>query len=168
MDDRSAFSRRCQHLNIKIAEVTETVGAILLAAIVIINSIAVFYRFVLFNPVGWTEEALRYAIIWAVYLVGGATIVRGEQMSINLLSAIDNHIVRTGARLLTVVVTVSLAAVILVYGIPMLISNASQVSPTMRIPMSIPYSAVVVGYPLIALQSILHFLSGDDAIQKGA
>ena len=168
MHDKSSLASRCKSINLKITQVTETIGAILLAAIVVINSIAVFYRFVLLNPVGWTEEALRYAIIGAVYMVGGATIVRGEEMSINLISGIDNTAIRISTKLLAVCVALSITMVVFVYGIPLLINNAHQLSPTMRIPMSIPYSTVLIGYCIIAIQTVLHFLSGEDAVQREA
>lgn len=168
MHDTPTLASRCKFINLKITEVTETIGAILLAAIVVINSIAVFYRFVLLNPVGWTEEALRYSIIWAVYIVGGATIVRGEEMSINLISGIDNKMVRLWTKLLAVFIALMITAVVYLYGIPLLMKNAHQLSPTMRIPMSVPYSAVLVGYSIIAIQTVLHFLSGENAIQREA
>jgi TRAP-type C4-dicarboxylate transport system permease small subunit len=168
MNGNSEFARRCQRLNMAITHVTETLGAVLLATIVVINSIAVFYRYALTSPIGWSEETLRYAIVWAVYLVAGATIVRGEQMAVNLLAAVKRPAIRRAANLFSILVTVVLTGVILVYGIPLVIGNISQFSPTMQIPMAFPYASVTVGYLIVAVQSVLLLLSGDDAVVKGA
>ena len=159
MSKDGELARRCQRLNMAITHVTETLGALLLSIIVVINGIAVFYRYALTSPIGWSEETLRYAIVWAVYLVGGATIVRGEQMAINLLATIDRPWLRQAATYFSVLVTVALAAVILYFGVPLVIGNLKQFSPTMQIPMAIPYAAVTVGYLIVAVQSVLLVLS---------
>ena len=49
---------------------TESIGALLLLGIVIINFLQVFYRYVLFDPLGWTEETMRYSVLRIILLPG--------------------------------------------------------------------------------------------------
>jgi len=42
--------------------------ALLLVAVVAISLIGVVYRFGLVDPIGWTGEAMRYAVVWATFL----------------------------------------------------------------------------------------------------
>ena len=44
---------------------------LLLAIIVVLNLVAVFLRYVVFVPLSWSEEAIRYLSVWMT-LVGSA------------------------------------------------------------------------------------------------
>ena len=68
----------------KLADATEWLAAVILGLIIAVNLTAVLARYVFSSPVGWSEEAMRYGIVWAVYLAAGATFRRGEQMAIDL------------------------------------------------------------------------------------
>ena len=134
----------------KLADATEWLAAVILGLIIAINLIAVLARYVFSSPVGWSEEAMRYGIVWAVYLVAGATFRRGEQMAIDLFR--QPIFIRIAANV-TLVSTLALAGVVVALGFPFLL-DTGQVSPSIRLPMWIPYASVVVGYLLIAIQVI--------------
>lgn len=134
----------------KLADATEWLAAVILGLIIAINLTAVLARYVFSSPVGWSEEAMRYGIVWAVYLVAGATFRRGEQMAIDLFR--HPIFIRIAANV-TLVSTLALAGVVVALGFPFLL-DTGQVSPSIRLPMWIPYASVVVGYMLIAIQVI--------------
>ena len=77
---RSFLVRFCWWLTV----ISESIAALLLAFIVVVNALGVFYRYVLVDPIGWTEESMRYAVIWATFLAGAAALYRGEHMVLNL------------------------------------------------------------------------------------
>ncbi|MCC9624341.1 TRAP transporter small permease subunit [Thalassospira sp. MA62] len=134
----------------RLAAATEWLAAVLLGLIIAVNLTAVLARYVFSSPIGWSEEAMRYGIVWAVYLVAGATFRRGEQMAIDLFR--HPVFIKIAANV-TLVTTLALAGVVVALGFPFLL-DTGQVSPSVRIPMWIPYASVVVGYLLIAIQVI--------------
>jgi C4-dicarboxylate transporter, DctQ subunit len=140
-----------------LARISDTVAASILAAIISINCLSIVARYVLNSPIGWGEEFMRYGIIWAVYIVAGTTFRYSEQMVIDLIDLVPSVIVRRLAAFVSLVATLFLAAIVVSFGF-MFILDTGQVSPSMRIPMWIPYSAVVVGYLLIAIQAVAAFL----------
>ncbi|WP_162500802.1 TRAP transporter small permease [Modicisalibacter coralii] len=146
----------------KLATSTEWIAATILAVIIIINFAAVAARYLLDDPFGWSEEAMRYGIVWAVYLVAGATFRRGEQMAIDLIDLVPSRRFRVAASIVSLASTLLLAAIVVVLGLPYLL-DTGQVSPSMRIPMWIPYASVVVGYVLIALQAVAAFIDPPDS-----
>ncbi len=150
--------KRLVGLSNTVAWITESISALLMAVIIVVNMLAVIFRYGLNNPIGWSEEVMRYGMIWAVYLVVGSSILRGEDMTVDLIKAIPSRTVRRIANIIVLFVTLLLSAVILIYGIPF-IMDTGQVSPSMRIPMAFPYAAVVVGYFLIACQTIAKFIN---------
>lgn len=151
----------------KLANTAEYVSVVIFALIVVLNFVAVLLRYVLSNPIGWSEEALRYAIVWAVYLMAGATFRHGEQMMIDLIDIIPFVRIKQLAALLALGTTLALAAVVVALGLPYLF-DTGQVSPSMRLPMWIPYTSVVIGYLMIAIQAVAGFI--EDSLQgiKGA
>lgn len=141
----------------RLADLAETLSAILLALIIAVNLAAVIARYALSSPIGWSEEAMRYGIVWAVYIVAGTTFRRGEQMAIDLVDIIPSKFFRKLAALVSLVATLILAAVVVALGLPFLL-DTGQVSPSIRIPMWIPYASVVIGYLFIAVQAVAAYL----------
>jgi|GEM_PF-970525 len=140
----------------RLADYAEALSAVLLALIILVNFAAVLARYVFAEPFGWSEEAMRYGIVWAVYIVAGTTFRRGEQMAIDLVDIIPWEMVRRFAAVVSLVATLSLAAVVVTFGLPYLL-DTGQVSPSIRLPMWFPYASVVVGYLLIAFQVVAAF-----------
>ncbi|MFV0244596.1 MAG: TRAP transporter small permease [Qingshengfaniella sp.] len=141
----------------RLADLAENISAILLALIIIVNLAAVLARYVFSSPIGWSEEAMRYGIVWAVYIVAGTTFRRGEQMAIDLIDILPSPLLRRIAAIVSLVATLTLAAVVVVLGLPFLL-DTGQVSPSMRLPMWIPYASVVIGYLFIAVQAIAAYV----------
>ena len=142
-----------------LSNIAEYISVAIFAGIVTVNLLAVVARYVFSNPIGWSEEALRYAIVWAVYLVAGATFRHGEQMMIDLIIIIPSKTIKRVAALLSLLTTLILAAIVVTLGLPFLL-DTGQVSPSMRLPMWFPYASVVVGYFMIALQAIAGYMEG--------
>ncbi|PAU74586.1 TRAP transporter small permease [Halomonas salipaludis] len=144
-----AFTRASRRLS----AACENLAALMLALIIAINFLAVAARYLLGEPFGWSEEAMRYGIVWAVYLAAGSIFSRGEQMAIDLIDLVPWRILREAAALVSLFATLTLSAVVVGFGLPYLL-DTGQVSPSMRLPMWIPYAAVIVGYLLIAIQVV--------------
>jgi TRAP-type C4-dicarboxylate transport system permease small subunit len=135
-----------------VSRVTESVAALLLGAIVVINVMQVLFRYVIGAPLGWTEEVMRYAVVWVTFLAATAAVHRGEHMVIDVLGPALPALLR---RLLYIVVLLCVAAfcwVLISEGFPLALRNAAQRSPSARIPMIIPYISVAVGGVLILVQ----------------
>lgn len=146
-----ALHRMCAILT----RVCETGAALLLAFIVAVNFLGVLYRYGLRDPIGWTEEAMRYAIVWATFLGATAALWRGEHMVLDLFDGIAGPRLRrllVGATMLCIA---AFCAVVVVHGVRLSLRNWHQVSPTMNIRMFWPYSAVTLGAALMLLQSLV-------------
>lgn len=133
---------------------TETIGALLMLAIVVMNLLQVFYRYVLFDPLGWTEEAMRYSVAWITFLVAGAVLFRGEQLSIDLFRDVLPAPVRRVQSILVLALMAAFCLLLVVYGWPQAIRNARQFSPSAQIPMVVPYISVVAGGVLMLLKAV--------------
>ena len=128
-----------------LTRVCEAVCAVLLFGIVLFNLLQVFFRYVVSDPLGWTEEYMRYSVAWMVFLGANAAIFRGEHMVIDLFPKDISPIVLR-VKHVAVLLCIGAFCFILVWkGIPLSIRNAKQVSPTAQVPMIVPYISVGIG-----------------------
>ena len=56
----------------KLTTITETIGALIMLSLLVMNFLQVFFRYVLVEPIGWTEEVMRYSVSWMTFLLAGA------------------------------------------------------------------------------------------------
>jgi TRAP-type C4-dicarboxylate transport system permease small subunit len=73
----------------KFSWIVERIAAIpcmiAIGGMTVIVIVGVIFRYVLMNPLGWTEEAARYLMIWAASLAISLGIMKGEHVGISLL-----------------------------------------------------------------------------------
>ena len=137
-----------------LSRLTEGLSGLLLGAIVVINVLQVVFRYVIGAPLGWTEEVMRYSVVWLTFLAATAALHRGEHMVIDVLGPVLPGSLQ---RLVYVVVLLCIGAfcwVLVSEGLPLAIRNAAQTSPSARIPMIVPYVSVAVGGLLILIQVV--------------
>ncbi|RYH06495.1 TRAP transporter small permease [Tropicimonas sp. IMCC6043] len=150
---------------------TETVATLLLIVVTCLNLTQVGGRYLFNTGFSWTEEAMRYLMIWLMMLGSVACIFRAEHMGIQTL---ENMVRPERARLVKSALY-TIAAIfcvfVLVYGWPLTLRNARQVAPASQIPMILPYMALPVGAALMLLQIALTWFSGfepdTDEIDRG-
>ncbi len=137
-----------------LTRVTEAIAAVLLAFIVVVNFLGVFYRYGLRDPIGWTEEAMRYSIVWATFLAASAALYRGEHMVLNPFEKTPIVWLRWTMHIVVLLCIGTFCFVVVWQGWPVAVRNWNQVSPTMNLPMFWPYVAVTVGFGLMLLKTI--------------
>lgn len=129
--------------------------ALLMGAMGVIAFMAVFYRFVLHDPITWSEEAARYMMVWVTFLGAGYAMGKGRHIGVTMfVEKLPEGARRKVTFLAEIIIMVFLAAVT-VQGINLMISLWSQTSPAMDFPMWIPYLAIPVG----SVYMFLHLLA---------
>lgn len=152
----------------KLTTVTETIGALIMLSLLIINFLQVFFRYVLVDPLGWTEEVMRYSVSWMTFLLAGAVLFRGEQLSIDLFSDFLPPRLRR-IQCIVILLLISMFCLILVaYGWPQAVRNMKQFSPVAQIPMIIPYMSVVVGGLLLLVKAIILILNNPEQLYSNS
>jgi len=148
------------------ARVTERVAAALMLGLVVVNFLQVLFRYVVGQPLGWTEEFMRYCLVWTVFLASGAALWRHEHMTIDVLGAFLPKRYLRVQRLFVASCIIVFCVILVWYGWPLALRNAHQVSPVAQIPMIIPYGAVVAGGVLILVNAVALMFARDPAPQQ--
>lgn len=142
---------------------TEAVAAVLIAFIVFCNAAQIFCRYVWMSPLSWTDEAMRYAMVWVAFLAGSALVFRQEHMALNIIDAVRSRAVAWLLRAFVLVMILGFAILLVLYGWPLAMRNARQLSPSAQIPLVYAYVAVPVGGVLMALYAAWLLISPKSA-----
>ncbi len=146
----------------KAARVVERIAAIpcmafigVMTAIVIVG---VIFRYFFMSPIGWTEEAARYFMIWAASLAMSMGIMKGEHVGLNFLVDVLPPPIRRMAAVAVNLAILYFLWVLTERGYWMAINGRNQVSSLLGVSMIWSLAAIPVAGLLAMLQTI--FLLG--------
>ncbi len=133
----------------------EALSALAFAALFIVFMVQIFYRYILNEPLSWTQEIAEILYVWIV-CVGAATIVtEREHVSFSLIyAAVQPPMRRIFAIVGTAFVTLTLL-VTLPGNIDYILFTFRQKTPTLRLPESVVFSAFGVFMVLIIINGAI-------------
>lgn len=143
-----------------LAVTTETIATILLMVVTVLNLTQVSGRYLFNTGFAWTEEAMRYLMIWLMMFGSVACIYRLEHMGIEFLESQVPPRMAPKVKSALYSIAGIFCLFIFVYGWPLALRNAAQVAPASQIPMILPYMALPVGAGLMLLQIALSWVAG--------
>jgi TRAP-type C4-dicarboxylate transport system permease small subunit len=139
----------------RIGKLDETIIILLLIVMTSAMALKVFFRYVLNNPLVWTEELARYVYIWIAFLGAGYGVRRRchiEMTSfINLLPAVWKKI----DQVLVNVIAIVCYAVIIPVSLPLLAAQHNIKAVGLEIPMSFIMVAVPIGCSLLVIRLVV-------------
>lgn len=145
---------------------TEALTALLLVAVVLLNLAQIFFRYVLIDPISWSEEAMRYTTTWMVMLAAAPAVLRQEHMAVDFLQYEAPPPLRRLVRLVSHACVAGFCLLLIWKGFPAAIDNMRQVSPAIRVPMTLPYLAVPVGAVLVLINTIALMVRPDETLDE--
>lgn len=130
---------------------------VIVAAMVIGCFWQVFTRFIMNNPSKYTEELLRYLLIWMTMLGVPYAYGQDRHLSINLLTKGFNRkeslILKAGIEILILVLSVF---VMIAGGWMVTMNSAGQTSPALHMPMQLYYACVPICGVLMVIYVFCH------------
>lgn len=128
--------------------------ALLLAVMLMVIAAQVCCRFILNNPLDWSEELGRYLFVWLSFLGAAVGVKKGIHLGVDvILKRFPESFKKVIDLLMALLIQVFLCMVCY-YGIQTLSVVRFQSSPSMGISMLYPYLAVPVGCVFMFINSI--------------
>jgi len=135
-----------------IAVVTNT-GCVLIGGIMTAVVIAgVFARYVMQNPMVWTEEIARMAMIWCAYLAMSIAVRQRGHLGVLFFVQKLPLLLQRLVKLFNDVVILGFLVVLIVTGVKIVIAAKIQIEPATGIIMSYPYLIVPLSGVLLMIQ----------------
>lgn len=128
------------------AVIAAGIGLMVVAALMQVIS-----RYVFGSPLGWTEEAAKFLMVWWTFLGVGLLAWRGRLLGIDAvliaLPARTAHLLLAGAQALSAVVIVWLA----VLGVRLVGLAGAQITPALDVPYAWIYASLPTGLAVASM-----------------
>ncbi|WP_226618645.1 TRAP transporter small permease [Cytobacillus firmus] len=118
---------------------------------VIVVFLQVLFRFVLDQPLAWTEELSRYLLVWITFLGAGYAVSVKAHPSIELLFEKANQAVRRVLLALSTVLVVFFFYQIIVNSFIFIERSMMQTSPALQLPMGMVYMVIPIASILFVI-----------------
>ena len=140
---------------------------VLMTLMTITVSMQILFRYVFNIPLGWSEEAARFAFVWVSFF-GAAALLRARE-HINVAVFTERFPPRFRAACLLVANLCGLLCVVffLVGGIDLTRNEWEQLAPAMQIPMGWVYLALPVSAALMAIWGVMQTVDALVALVRG-
>lgn len=159
--EKSGFNRFCDGLE----KVTLFVVSFILAVMMLVCWAHVFCRYILNSALSWSEEFLRFALVWFTTLSASILHKRKGHLGITVFREMMPKKVQQVLEKSIMYVALVIQLFVTVIGFNLVSTSMTQLSPALRLSMAVPYAAIPVGFLLMAVYSIKHIL--DDLHSNG-
>lgn len=143
--------KKLDYILSKFEDITCAVGLLGATLLMFIN---VIMRYLFRSGLPWSEEVVRYTIIWITFIGIAMCARKGKHVAIDLFLSLINK--KMGLILLIIINITSIFFCILMtrYSIKLVwqVSSSSQVSPALGIPFYIIYLCMPLGFGLSVLR----------------
>jgi len=139
----------------------KTEAAVIIAMVVVMTVVVflqVVYRYVLAQPLHWSEELARYLFVWLSILGATLGLQKRGHFGLDVFFQMFPRKMKQSMGFFIYFLMGIVIFVILVQGITLVEKTASQESPAMGISMSWAYACLPVGGALMAIHLVVIFL----------
>jgi TRAP-type C4-dicarboxylate transport system permease small subunit len=146
----SALIRLCDMVEKSI----KVIMAALIAGMVVLIASQVGFRYVLNEPLAWTEEVARHLMVWAGLLGAAVAYRRKGHLGMDILVM---HLGKPWQRIVEMILqalSIGFFGILVIHGIPLVGRTMGQLSSAIRIPMGYIYASIPVGSALILLFAV--------------
>ena len=143
-----------QRISNIINRTTEVILVVILGAMAIVVFLQVIFRYVLNFPLFWTEEFARYCLVWASLLGSAVAVKRGQHIAVTIIVERFPPPLQHMLKITALISVAVILTIILWGGIQLVAITRAQISPALRVSMSVPYLAVPIGAALMLLHTI--------------
>jgi len=144
-----------------VGAVIEPLAALLVLVEIIILAAGVFTRYVLGNPLVWSDELATIILLWLAMLGSVVAYRRGEHIALSVLVRRAPPGVRRVLETIASVVTALFVIELMPASIKFFQQEQIDVTPALGIPQSYVVLAVIVGLGLILLLALVRLAEGD-------
>ncbi|PLS17346.1 hypothetical protein CVD28_12325 [Bacillus sp. M6-12] len=125
-----------------------TILAIIFGGLGLLTLYQVFARYVLKSPLVWSEEVIRYLMIWIVMLGTAIVLRKGLLISVETILHIVPQKVRKAMEIIIILVNMVFLFILVRYGFTIMEVLSSQKAGALDIPVAWTYAAIPVGATL--------------------
>jgi len=152
--EKSRLGRICDIVEKATLNITMALCAIML----VIALMHVTRRYVFNSALTWSEEFLRFSIVWYALLSASILHKRNGHLGITIFrEMMPKKLQRFLERVVIYLATLTVG-VVTVSGTILVFNTWGQITPALGISMSLPYAAIPVSFLLMTIYGVLHII----------
>ena len=128
------------------------------ALMLVVAWMHVIRRYVFNDALTWSEEFLRFSIVWYALLSAGLIHKRNGHLGITLFRDRMPAGLRKFCQRLIIYLATLTVALVTVFGAILVIRSWPQVTPALRISVSWPYAAFPISFFLMTIYGVMHII----------
>jgi TRAP-type C4-dicarboxylate transport system permease small subunit len=116
--------------------------------------VGILFRYVMTNPLPWTEELARYTMIWMGLMAISMGVKRESHLGLNIIVNLLPEMLQTLLKMISRILMGLFLYILMVYGGKMAMNGMHQTMPALQIPMGY----VLIAVPLSGLISLVQLV----------
>lgn len=141
----------------KISDFVDKVGCwfviLTMAGMVFFTTIQIIAR-VFFQALSWSEEVVRYLLVWSTFIGAGCVYKRGGHINVTFIQDMFKGNSKKYAQSLVHILCAAFFVIALYFGVKYMGKQGRQLSAALRIPMNLMYMAIPVGCGIMLLHAV--------------
>jgi C4-dicarboxylate transporter DctQ subunit len=143
----------------KVAAICTVIGYFLLIAVTLVVGLVVFTRYVLNNPLQWTEETARYLLIWLTMIASSVAIKQRAHIRLETVTARIPKLAAIIVEIVLYTIIVVLVGFLARASYQFLVTQSRiRYSASIGIPMFWPHLILPTGFALMVFQAVFILL----------
>lgn len=108
-----------------------------------------------YSPI-WSEELARYCIIWFIFFGSSLAVKKGSHATVDVLVAYLPQTPKKYLEIITNIINLAFSIIIVIAGVLMVLKlkEIGNVTPSLRLPMYVPYLAIPIGCFMMSIRYI--------------
>lgn len=143
-----------------LAQLEEIVAGLALVAIILAVGWGVLSRYVSRQPAPWANEVATLAFAWLIFIGAAACFKYGMHPSIDMVVRRLPASVAKVTRVVTHALTLGFCALMVWLGITFSIAAWTDPTPVLRLPMTVVYGPVTLGFALMIVRYVQFVILG--------
>jgi len=149
---RTALERWCDRLEAWTLKLTMAICTVML----VVAWLHVTRRYVFNSALSWSEEFLRFSIVWYALLSASILHKRAGHLGITIIRETFPPRVQAFLKRAVLYLATLTVALVTIFGTILVFSTWAQVTPALGISVSWPYAAIPVSFLLMTLYGVVH------------
>ena len=142
-------------------------GSVLLAVMTIVTFLAAVNRFTLSLPMPWSEELVKFLLMWMTMVGAALGVATNEHVGIDVFVSRFPHGLQHVISQVMNLIGMFFSGLFLYLGVQMVQKQYAQVSTAMGVSMGIVYACVVVGGVLMFIEFAYKLYNGFRKEERG-
>jgi len=140
---------------------------LLIAVLLSVTTIEVFFRNVLNSSIHWSEELSRFALVWTTFIGASVVYKKGELIALNAFTKLEEK-KRMVIFYITQVITIIFTIFLIYYSAEAAFSPSTmnQITPGLQVSMAVPYISIPIGLLLMLIHEIAFLLDPKELFDK--